>query len=94
MVSSLFAFSVTFIGALYFSWMYTEWNFNLWVPIGLHILMNLAWFIFDMEGIENAAGGLISNIARLISILLAVGLTVWYKRKAESKVFSYPVWQL
>ena len=56
--------------------------------------MNLAWFIFDMEGIENAAGGLISNIARLISILLTVGLTVWYKRKAESKVFSYPVWQL
>ena len=92
MVSSLFAFGVTFIGALYFSWMYTEWNFNLWVPIGLHIFMNLAWFIFTMEGTENAAGGLISNIARGISILLAVGLTVWYKRKTGAKVFSYPVW--
>lgn len=94
MVSSLFAFGVTFIGALYFSWMYAEWNFNLWVPIGLHIFMNLAWFIFTMEGTENAAGGLISNIARVISILLAVGLTVWYKRKTGAKVFSYPVWQL
>lgn len=93
-VSSLFAFCVTFIGALYFSWMYVEWNFNLWVPIGLHIFMNLAWFVFTMEGTENAAGGLISNVARIISILLAVGLTVWYKRKNETKVFSYPVWQI
>lgn len=92
-ISSLFAFGVTFIGALYFSWMYAEWNFNLWVPIGLHIFMNLAWFIFSMEGTENAAGGLISNIARVISILLAVGITVWHKRKNESKIFSYPVWQ-
>ena len=92
-LSALAAFGVTFIGALYFSWMYVEWNFNLWVPVGLHILMNGAWVIFSMEGTEVAAGGLISNIARVVSILLAVGLTVWYKRKNETKVFSYPVWQ-
>lgn len=93
MVSSLFAFGVTFIGALYFSWMYLEWNFNLWIPIGLHIFMNLAWFIFTMEGTENAAGGLISNIARVTSTLLAVGLTIWHKKKNETKVFNYPVWE-
>ena len=92
-LSALAAFGVTFIGALYFSWMYVEWNFNLWVPIGLHMLMNGAWVIFSMEGTEVAAGGLISNIARVISILLAIGITVWYKRKNESKIFSYPVWQ-
>ena len=63
------------------------------IPIGLHIFMNLAWFIFTMEGTENAAGGLISNIARVISILLAVGLTIWYKKRNETKVFSYPVWE-
>ena len=55
--------------------------------------MNGAWVIFSMEGTEVAAGGLISNIARVISILLAVVMTVWYKRKNETKVFSYPVWQ-
>lgn len=93
-ISSLAAFGVTFIGAVYFSWMYVEWNFNLWVPIGLHILMNGAWVIFSIEGTEVAAGGLISNITRVISILLAIGLTVWYKRKTDTKVFSYPVWQL
>lgn len=92
-VSSLAAFGVTFIGAVYFSWMYVEWNFNLWVPIGLHMLMNGAWIIFSLEGTEVAAGGLVSNIARVISILLAVGLTIWHKKKNETKIFSYPVWE-
>lgn len=84
-VSSLAAFGVTFIGAVYFSWMYVEWNFNLWVPIGLHMLMNGAWIIFSLEGTEVAAGGLISNIARVISILLAVGLTIWHKKRTKPR---------
>lgn len=92
-ISTLAAFGVTFIGALYFSWMYVEWNFNLWIPIGLHMLMNGAWVIFSMEGTEVAAGGLISNIARVISILLAIAITIWHKRRGNEKVFSYPIWQ-
>lgn len=92
-ISSLAAFGVTFIGAVYFSWMYVEWNYNLWIPVGLHILMNGAWVMFSMEGTEVAAGGLISNIARVISILLAIIITIWYKRRNETKVFNYPVWQ-
>lgn len=91
-ISSLAAFGITFIGAVYFSWMYVEWNFNLWVPVGLHILMNGAWIMFSLEGTEVAAGGLISNIARVISIFFAIGLTVWYRRKNETNVFSYPIW--
>lgn len=91
-LSSLAAFGVTFIGALYFSWMYVEWNFNLWVPIGLHMLMNGAWIIFSMEGTEVAAGDLVSNIARVLSILLAVAITIWFKRRDEARVFSYSVW--
>ena len=92
-LSSLAAFGVTFIGALYFSWMYVEWNFNIWVPVGLHMLMNGAWHVFTMEGTEVAAGGLISNIVRVVSIALAVGLTVYVRRKNGGKVFDYPVWK-
>lgn len=92
-ISSLAAFGVTFLGAVYFSWMYVEWNFNLWVPVGLHILMNGAWVIFTMEGTEVAAGGLISNIVRVISIILAIAITVWYKKRSDTKIFKYPVWQ-
>lgn len=92
-LSSLAAFGVTFLGAVYFSWMYVEWNFNLWVPVGLHMLMNGAWVLFTMEGTEVAAGGLISNIVRVISILLAIAITVYYKKISGTKVFKYPVWQ-
>lgn len=91
-LSALAAFGVTFIGALYFSWMYVEWNFNIWIPAGLHILMNGAWFIFTMEGTEVAAGGLISNTVRMISIALAIAFTVYYHKKKGEKVFDYPIW--
>lgn len=90
LLSALAAFGVTFIGALYFSWMYVEWNFNIWIPVGLHLLMNGAWSIFTMEGTEVAAGGWISNIARIISIALAIALTVYYRRKRGEKVLIIP----
>lgn len=90
--SSAAAFAITMIGALYFAWMYVEWNFNLRVPIGLHILMNGAWVLFNLEGTEVAAGGLISNIMRVISIALAITLTICYKKRENLKVFNYPVW--
>ncbi len=93
MVSSLAAFGVTFIGAVYFSWMYAAWNFNLWIPIGLHLLMNAAWVIFNVTGTEVAAGGLISNIVRVASIALAIVITVCYHKKKGEKVFDYPVWK-
>ncbi len=90
--SSLAAFGVTFIGALYFSWMYAAWKFNLWVAFGLHFLMNTAWVIFNVTGTEVAAGGLISNIVRVVSITLALGITIYYHKKKGEKVFDYPIW--
>lgn len=93
MVTSLAAFGITFIGAVYFSWMYAAWNFNLWVPIGLHILMNAAWVIFNVTGTEVAAGGLISNIVRVVSIALAIVITICYHKRKGEKVFDYPIWR-
>ena len=90
--SSLAAFGVTFIGAVYFSWIYVAWGFNLWVPVGLHILMNAAWVIFNVTGTEVAAGGLISNLVRVGSIALAIIITIWFHKKKGEKVFPHPVW--
>lgn len=90
-LSSFAAFGVTFIGAVYFSWMYAAWNFNLWVAVGLHLLMNAAWVIFDVTGTDVAAGGLISNIVRVVSLALAVAITVCYHKKQGEKVFNYPI---
>lgn len=72
-------FVVTFMGAILFAWLYVEWNFNLWIPIFLHALMNLTWHLFDMD--ETALGGFLPNILRGLTIALAIVFTIIYKRK-------------
>ncbi|MEL7270798.1 MAG: CPBP family intramembrane glutamic endopeptidase [Bacteroidota bacterium] len=72
-------FLITFLGAILFAWVYVEWNFNLWVPIFLHMLMNLAWELFSVD--DTALGGIYSNIFRFLTILLVIVLTLLYKRR-------------
>ncbi len=71
-------FLITFLGAILFSWVYAEWNFNLWVPIFLHMLMNLAWEIFNVS--DNALGGIWSNVFRALTIFLVIFLTIKSKK--------------
>lgn len=80
-LSSLAAFGVTFIGGLFFSWIYVKWDFNLWCPVGLHFFMNLSWLLFTVEGNSVAAGGVVSNVFRILSVVVAVVLTNVYLRK-------------
>ncbi len=91
LVESLMAFGVTALGALYFSWVYVECNYNLWVSIGLHIFMNFSWIVFPVEGNETSVGVLVPNILRVASIALSVILIIIYKKKSSSKVFDYSV---
>lgn len=71
-------FITTFLGAGLFAWLYVEWNYNLWVPISLHFFMNLSWEMFDIS--ENALGDLHANIYRALTIILAVGGTILFKK--------------
>lgn len=91
LVESLMAFGVTALGALYFSWVYVECNYNLWVSIGLHMFMNFSWIVFPVEGNETSVGVLIPNILRVAAIALTVILIITYKKKSSSKVFDYSV---
>ncbi len=84
-LSSLAAFGVTFIGGLFFSWIYVKWDFNLWCPVGLHFFMNLSWQLFTVEGNSVAAGGLASNIFRVLSVAAAVSLTAAYRYRAGKR---------
>ena len=93
-LSSLAAFGVTMVGSFFFSWMYVAWNFNLWVPIFLHFFMNLAWALFVVEGTENAAGGLISNILRVVCVVFAIVFTVLYDRKRNKEALNIPVFKI
>lgn len=72
-------FGITFVGSLFFGWAYAEWKFNIWVPIFLHLMMNLYFELFSAG--DNALGGVYMNIFRLVTIALVIGLTIYYKRK-------------
>ncbi|MFT6783939.1 MAG: membrane protease YdiL (CAAX protease family) [Saprospiraceae bacterium] len=77
-------FSVTFMGAILFAWLYVEWNYNLWVPIFLHSLMNLAWHLFERD--ETALGGMLPNLFRGLTIILAIVFTVIYKKNQSQEL--------
>ena len=85
LLSSLAAFGVTFLGGIYFSWVYVKWDFNLWFPVGLHFFMNLSWQLFTVEGNSVAAGGVASNIFRVLSVAAAVSLTAAYRYRAGKR---------
>ncbi|MEM0519480.1 MULTISPECIES: CPBP family intramembrane glutamic endopeptidase [Aequorivita] len=72
-------FLITFLGGILFAWVYAEWNFNIWVPVFLHMLMNLAWELFSVS--DNALGGFYANVFRFVTIGLVIILTVLYKKR-------------
>ncbi len=72
-------FSVTFMGAILFAWLYIEWNYNLWTPVFLHSLMNLVLHLFEMD--QTSLGGMLPNVFRGLTVLLAIIFTIIYKKK-------------
>lgn len=76
---------ITAIGSVWFAWLYMRWD-NLWVPIGMHALMNLWWYLFEVD--TTALGGWLANGARLLTIVLSIVITIWHGRlvRAESRL--------
>lgn len=72
-------FIITFSGAVFFAWLYVEWNYNLWVPILTHTLMNLSWHLFEVD--NSALGDIKANIFRGLTIIIAIAFTILYKRR-------------
>jgi uncharacterized protein len=77
-------FLTTFSGAIFFAWLFVEWDYNLWVPIFLHTLMNLSWILFNIG--DNAFGNTSSNLIRGLTIATTIILTILYKRKHGQKL--------
>lgn len=71
-------FTITMIGAIWFSWIYVEWESNLWVAIGLHFFMNLSWSLFSID--DTALGGWGSNLFRITTIGLSIVFTIMYRQ--------------
>ncbi len=85
LASLLGVFFVTFIGSMWNAWLFTEHNNNLWVPIWLHIFMNMSWTIFQAD-VPGAAGNSITNLFRIITIIITVVYTIRYSRKHGFKI--------
>lgn len=79
LLETIGVFFITALGAGWFAWLYIEWNNNLWVPIFLHVLMNLSWILFEVS--SNALGGLYTNLFRVITIALTIIITIRHNKK-------------
>lgn len=77
-------FMITFSGAIFFAWLYVEWNYNLWIPIFTHFFMNLSWVLFEVD--NTALGGVKANIFRFLTILTAIIFSILYKRNKNEKL--------
>ncbi len=77
-------FMITFSGAVFFAWLYIEWNYNLWVPILTHTLMNLSWNLFEFD--SSALGDVKANLFRSLTILTAIIFTIVYKKNRNEKL--------
>jgi membrane protease YdiL (CAAX protease family) len=72
------AVAIISIGGVLYAWLFVRWDDNLWVPFGVHLFMNLWWEVFDMS--DNPLGGWLPNVLRLLTAILAVGLTLYRHR--------------
>ena len=81
----LAVFLVTFIGSMWNAWLFTEHNNNLWIPIWLHIFMNMSWTIFLID-VPGASGNGVTNLFRIITIIITVVYTIRYSRKHGFKI--------
>ncbi len=72
-------FGITFAGAVWFAWLYIEWNENLWLVVFMHFFMNFYWHLFSTE--QSAVGGLMLNLPRILTIALSIYLTMKIIRK-------------
>lgn len=66
------------IGGVLYAWLFARWKDNLWVPFGMHALMNLWWDLFDVS--ETALGGWYSNVLRVLTVVLIIVFTIYRDR--------------
>lgn len=76
--------AITGLGGAIFAWLFVRWEYNLWIPFGMHALMNLWWELFAVD--TTALGGWLANVVRLLSVAIAILLTVYRGRIWKPKV--------
>jgi uncharacterized protein len=80
---SIGLFAITFAGAIWFAWLYIEWENNLWLAIFMHLLMNFYWHVFSTE--NSAVGSWLLNLPRILTIAVSIYFTIKWIRKKGSR---------
>lgn len=83
-------FAITALGGLWFAWLFSEWDFNIWVPASVHVLMNAWWEIFAIS--DTALGTGAANAARLAVIALSIAITLAHARKRGGRIVRGQLW--
>lgn len=78
-MAGLFVF--TGAGLAVFAWLFVAWGDNLWVPVAMHVLIDLWWALFG-AGKTAVAGGVAPMAATVASVVLAITLTMERRREA------------
>ena len=85
-------FGITLLGAAWFSWLFAESGYNIWLIIFLHFFMNLSWGLFSID--STAAGSWIANIPRIITIGLSIAyILIFVKRKQKLQINRLNLWR-
>lgn len=80
-MAGLFVF--TGVGLAAFAWLFVAWGDNLWVPVAMHVLIDLWWALFG-AGETAVAGGPIPLVLTGVSIALALAFTVRHQRAGRT----------
>ncbi|MDH5824682.1 CPBP family intramembrane metalloprotease [Luteimonas sp. RD2P54] len=82
--------ALTGFGALWFAWLYVEWDYDLWVPVVFHVLMNLYWALFGVA--DDALGPLAATLLRLTVVALSVAVTLATARRRGGRAVRGRDW--
>ena len=77
---------ITTLGGAFFAWLFVRWNYNLWVPIGMHLFLNAWWELFGVA--ENAIGNWEANAARALAIVAAIRITLRFTKGANDRAHT------
>ena len=89
-LDSLGVFGITAVAALWWSWIYVEWDYNPWVPIGFHAFMN-GWFVLFTVS-ETAMLPLAGEIARVSVVVISIVVTIALKRRNGGRTILGHMW--
>jgi len=87
---SLSVFGITAVAALWWAWIYVEWDYNPWVPIGFHVFMN-GWFVIFTVS-DSALLPLAGEIARASVVVISIVVTLALRRRNGGRMIVGELW--